>query len=565
MSIGLRVSSLTFSGSDQSIDVGSSDLVILIGPNNVGKSRALREIEQFIGIGQPDGVITAASADRTGSADDLEAWLRRTTSLYPTQPGQQEHRSLSGGRMLAMSAARQLWEHGGALQDLTGAIVFRADAEQRLGLAGSVASVDILGGQGVEPLQRLIDDHDAEERLSQAVLHAFGVPVHVNRAGGSQLHLHLGRPAAEPRLNSPDYQAELRALPLVANQGDGMRSFIGLLLALSATPYPLVLIDEPEAFLHPPQARELGRQLARADAGQRVVATHSADVLLGMLDVESPTTIVRLQRDGDRNVPSVLKSDQIRSLWHDPSLRYSNLLDGLFHSGVVITEDDGDARLYSAALDAALAAAQSPSTDLLFTRCGGKQGFPKAISALVPLGVPVAVVADVDVLRERELLERVIDGLGGSWSPFERDWNVVERAVRQHPVPSPAVGEVRRQILEVLGDEGAVPLNEAQSDRIRRITTSQDGWKAIRKAGGISAFPRGQANEAGRRLIADLRRIGLFVVPVGDLEGWAPGLGAHGRRFVDRALTAGVHASDGPLQAFVKDIAAFLASGGAGA
>ncbi len=85
-------------------------------------------------------------------------------------------------------------------------------------------------------------------------------------------------------------------------------------------------------------------------------------------------------------MPAVLDRSQIVRLWSDPSFRYSNMLDGLFHSGVVICEAGGDARLYAAALDADLEGEHGPASDLLFTECGGKHKLPDAIGALRPLG-----------------------------------------------------------------------------------------------------------------------------------------------------------------------------------
>jgi len=46
------------------------------------------------------------------------------------------------------------------------------------------------------------------------------------------------------------------SVPLVGDQGDGVRSFVGLLLDTMVS-MPIVLIDEPEVFLHPPHARLL--------------------------------------------------------------------------------------------------------------------------------------------------------------------------------------------------------------------------------------------------------------------------------------------------------------------
>jgi predicted ATPase len=42
---------------------------------------------------------------------------------------------------------------------------------------------------------------------------------------------------------------------------DGVQAFVGIVCAVLWGDYRAILIDEPEAFLHPPLARKLGRQL----------------------------------------------------------------------------------------------------------------------------------------------------------------------------------------------------------------------------------------------------------------------------------------------------------------
>jgi predicted ATP-dependent endonuclease of OLD family len=108
------------------------------------------------------------------------------------------------------------------------------------------------------------------------------------------------------------------------------------MLAVRTAQYPIVLVDEPEAFLHPPQARLLGRKLATEGAtGTQIVgATHDSDVLQGILDAQDvPVGVVRLVRDGNVNRASVLAPDDLRQIWRDPLLRYSNVLEGLFTAG----------------------------------------------------------------------------------------------------------------------------------------------------------------------------------------------------------------------------------------
>ena len=59
-------------------------------------------------------------------------------------------------------------------------------------------------------------------------------------------------------LPSDELVDRLAALPLIETQSDGVRAFAGLLLTLIAVRHPVLLLDEPETFLHPPQARAFG-------------------------------------------------------------------------------------------------------------------------------------------------------------------------------------------------------------------------------------------------------------------------------------------------------------------
>ena len=114
-----------------------------------------------------------------------------------------------------------------------------------------------------------------------------------------------------------------------------MRSLLGLLLPLISATHQVVLVDEPEAFLHPPQARALGSALARL-AKQRqlqvIVATHDRNIVSGLLKAENvDVSVARLSRSENTTQSHQLDANNLRAIWGDPVLRYSNALDGLFH------------------------------------------------------------------------------------------------------------------------------------------------------------------------------------------------------------------------------------------
>ena len=78
----------------------------------------------------------------------------------------------------------------------------------------------------------------------------------------------------------------------------------------------------------------------------------------------------------------ILGNDEIKSIWEDPILRYSNILSGLFHDKVVVCEADTDCLFYQSVLNALHDELEDNIPDILFTHCGGKQRLKVVIRAL---------------------------------------------------------------------------------------------------------------------------------------------------------------------------------------
>ena len=133
-----------------------------------------------------------------------------------------------------------------------------------------------------------------------------------------------------------------------------MRSFAAVTLhVLAARTHSIQFLDEPEAFLHPPQARLLGRYIAESKTGtsQLFIATHSTDVLEGLIEGGSEKVrIVRLRREGDVNYVKELSKEQTKSVTQDTLARFSRVFDGVFFEHVVICESDSDCMFYQSFL-----------------------------------------------------------------------------------------------------------------------------------------------------------------------------------------------------------------------
>ena len=534
-----------------------SGLTVLVGPNNSGKSQFLRDVvAQLRNPDEPGVVVNEVVVHREGDIAAFREWVHENTRQAPgvLPPSFQRHAT-----SLNENQINVYWQ-GPAMEALVDWLVLHAAAEQRLGLANAVGSIDPVSEVPTSLLHFLYTDASKEARLRAASHEAFGTDVTVNRFAGQRVHLHWGSTDLEPQLpTNADYIAALHALPQVQIQGDGVRSFLGLMLALISATYEIVLVDEPEAFLHPPQARLLGDKLAgeAPASAQIIVATHSADVLRGLLqDPGREVRVVRLIRDGDQNHASALEPDRVRELWADPLLRYSAALDGLFHSGVVVCESDADCRFYQATLDAALEREGERPHDLLFTYCGGKHRMPQLVEALHAVGVPVRVIADLDVLREVELTRRLVEGLGGPWDTnAEADWRAVNAAVEQTHGPNPPLADIQQKIVELFDGSGETRLTRPLREAVRELTKAEDGWSRVKQFGGSAAIPPGQASQAVTRLLDLLDAAGVFLVRPGELEDWDRQIPGHGPGWVAAALDAGVHSRPGPHADFVLSMA----------
>jgi len=317
-----------------------------------------------------------------------------------------------------------------------------------------------------------------------------------------------------------------------------MRSFAGTLLEVSVGQESILLIDEPEAFLHPPQARMLGRMLVSNNLQRQIiVATHSGDVLRGVLDANAPTVrVVRMQRDDDINVIRELDSESLGKLWIDPLLRFSNILDSIFHERVVLAEADTDCRFYAAISDACSDenADQIRRPDTMFVHCNGKDRMPRVLRALRQIGLDVRVVVDFDVLNDENPLRGIVEAASGNWPDIEKEWRRVKAAVDEKK-PELNSQEVRSEIEKELAHITELSFPVRARRAIEKILRRSSPW-SLAKLVGKAYIPGGDAYQAVDRLLEALRRLRIFVVEVGELESFVKSVGNHGPAWVNTVL-----------------------------
>lgn len=523
-----HIAKLKFSGGS-TFTLNPDEKIIIVGPNNSGKSQTLREILAICQNGEKERptVLAGIEIKKSGSREDLQRFMEanaiRVDGNFRYKNWQLPEHHLG------------FWDQDYLIHGLSTGFIKKIAADDRLNICQQQNSVSP-EDQKSKPQHVLYDDQSLMNRISELFRRAFGDDLMFDFRGGNRLPIHIGQtphmPGSGDRVGDV-YVEAVRKNPLLDKQGDGMKSYAGILFEAVVTDRDITLIDEPEAFLHPPQMRRLGETLSSEVGGQLIVATHSSDIMRGFLEgTRGNVRILRIRREGDTNLVSEASSSVIKDLWEKPELRYSNALEGIFHEQVIICEDDSDCRLINSVADHLSTNSDEQWKDTAYVPTGGKHGVPKVAEALRKIGVPVKAVFDIDFLSELHLVESTVKAFGGEWNEVEPLWARVDSAVRNGVLANTA-DQIKEEIFALLRDseEGKLP-----KSGIINAMKQNTPWATVKKFGEV-AIPKGDALRDYRSLRTTLEQVGIFIIPAGEIENFCPEVGSHGPKFVTKLLS----------------------------
>ena len=516
---------ITFSGG-QKFTLTPNEKIILVGPNNSGKSQSLRDILEIAKGVDPkyNTVVRAMTLNKTGSEKELESFLEENAS---------SNKGVFQYKAWAVNSQHLKFWREPYLKNLWSEFIKKVDANERLNICAKQNSVGPTD-QKSKPQHVLYDDSTLMEKISGHFRSAFGKDIMFDFRGGKVIPIHVGELPDASLVDrvSDAYVSVVRENPYLDDQGDGMKSYAGILFETIVEDHDVTLLDEPEAFLHPPQMRRLGDTLASEVVGQLIVATHSSDIMRGFLEgTKGDVRILRIRRDGSKNLVAEASPETISELWSRPVLRYSNALDGVFHEQTIICEDDSDCRLINAVADHLTSNSDSPWPDTCYVPTGGKFGVPKVADVLRKIGVPIKAVFDIDFLADKSLVKDTVLAFGGNWDELETPWSRVDAAVRSgvKPKTNEEIKESIRGILDKSAPE-ALPKGD-----IAEALKQGKPWSQVKRF-GEAGIPSGDAQKEYQLLREGLEKIGIYLVPVGELEGFCREIGLHGPKYVNTLL-----------------------------
>lgn len=269
---------------------------------------------------------------------------------------------------------------------------------------------------------------------------------------------------------------------LLDDVGHGIRSYLTLAFSLLNISNQVILIDEPEMFIHPPQRRALGRMIARLAKNlnkQVFIATHDAEFIRGVLSATlDRIKIFRLFQEGDNRFYSTISGSEINRilLKKTPNIISERILNSLLYQKTILCEGESDRLVYEEATAEYL---HQKYQDVNFIGLHGHSSVTTLFEKLKAVGLNVAVILDIDYLRTGSIPSIIDD------SALKNDFAILSSELKS-----------------------VFPKN---SDDLAKF-----------KKAGIKFLKRKHSSLGARveRFMKRLEAHQIFVVPVGELESW---------------------------------------------
>lgn len=531
------VKEMTFNDGSKK-EFNKDDIVLLVGPNNVGKSRTLKDLREDLNDkSESKLLVKEVKYETTGfSEEQLRDYFER--NIAKTSYGDycvwiDENSS----HIFNEQSFTNIWDE----KIYYKALFSFLSTENRLGLTRPINFNLGVDNQNLNIMRKLDIDSESIGKLNEALDSGFqkSVEVHEDYLDGNMTKKYkIGETndiCNAITSNRRDNLNKLKQFEDLHNQGDGIRNAVAVLASLIVNEHSLFLIDEPETFLHPPQARVLGKNIVRLSEGKQLfISTHNIDFIRGVLEEDSSRVkIIKIDRYDNNNTFNSIDNDSIKKISNDRNLKYTNILNGLFYNQVVLCENESDCKFYSAVLEQeSLAIYQNT----LFCAVGGKEQFKKIVPLLKELNIEYKIIADIDLISNKDSVKQLLNSIESQcYKRIEKQHKqFLENFEREIDSQVKTQERIKTEINEVFDDE--MYMSTKVAERIKTILRDISSLKLL-KSGGKNIIPQGDCMALFNEIKEFLINYNIFILECGEIERFVPDVGGHGNTWVEKTFS----------------------------
>lgn len=519
------------------IELSNDDIVVFVGANNVGKSRALKDIKNDI----------LESSSKKVIVDEIEYQDTNFEEINMMNYFKNNFELGSNGYDIAVDVNYTYNYNEHNFQNVKSGdkhfykVLFSfLSTESRLNMTAPISYSFIKDKLSFGIMRKLERDKKSITKLNDILFSCFGKKIDISeglwQGAVSKLYKFGTKDEIDKSVSADTREARclLEVLENLDDQGDGIRSAVAILASLITTTHSLYLIDEPETFLHPPQARILGRNIVDLSQNKQCfISTHNIDLLRGMLEKDyARIKIIKINRTDNVNEFHVLDNDSIKVISNDKNLKYSNILNGLFYNTVVLCENESDCKFYSALLEKIDSDCYQ---NTLFCAVGGKDQFKIIIPLLNKLKINFLVIADLDLINNRDKLKDLINSIEDNKynqiSSIHNDFLNMFESGADNQVKKQSV--IKEEILSFITD--APYMSDETASKIRQVLKNISHLKLLKNC-GKSCLPAGECVQKYNQIIYFLNESNIFVVECGEIERFITEIDGHGSLWVEEVF-----------------------------
>ena len=532
----LCIEKITFNNGT-TIELKNDDIVLLVGANNVGKSRTLKDLKDDLNNLPKSKVIIDDVVYQSSnfSCSQLRNYFEKNIS-----------RDSYGNYNIFLDENQMYSFNDSSFNDTIDEKNFYKvffsflSTENRLNITRPIWFNRVVDNRSLNVMKVLENDSKAIDVLNRMLKMGFeksidtfedyldGTIVKKYKIGKNQEIIDA------INLNRRDNFNMLKNMEDLHAQGDGIRSAVAILASLIVNDNSLFLIDEPETFMHPPQARLLGKNIvALSKEKQCIISTHSIDFIKGVLEADSSRVkIIKIDRLENTNKFNLIDNESVTEIANDKNLKYTNILDGLFYNRLVMCENESDCKFYSAILE---------NLDLtiyqntLFSAVGGKDQFKKVIPLLKKLNINYSIIADIDLINNKDNLKQLVNSIETDcYNKIEYEHNkFIEEFEEGMNSQVKTQQIIKSEINEMFNEEKY--MSDATAKNIKDLLKNISSFKLL-KSGGKSILPQGNCMSLFEQIKSFLNEHSVYILECGEIERFVPNVGGHGNVWVEKTF-----------------------------